>query len=370
MLSQLLVLFGFFSLVLVSIYWINRAVRLFDKLIGDGQSALVFLEFTALTLPNVIRIVLPMAVFASSVYVTNRLNNESELVVMQATGFSPWRLSRPVIYYGLIVGTMMTALTHFLVPASLYQMQQREAEIAENVTSRLLTEGTFLHPTEGVTFFIRQITQDGTLEDVFLSDRRKKDRAQTYTATRAYLVNEDSKVKLVMLDGMAQSFTRDGNRLFTTHFNDFSYDITALIRNPDERPRGVHQANSVEMLFYPERVAARAQEDIGRVVVEVHNRFNQAFLCIAVALIGFATLLLGSFSRFGVWRQIVGALILLVLIKLTEGLSADAVETAPDLWPLVYAPSIVGIAIGIFMLFWAGRARRPSRAPLSPEAPA
>ena len=51
MLSQLLLLFGFFSLVLVSVYWINRAISLFDQLIGDGQTALVFLEFTLLALP-------------------------------------------------------------------------------------------------------------------------------------------------------------------------------------------------------------------------------------------------------------------------------------------------------------------------------
>jgi lipopolysaccharide export system permease protein len=359
MLSQLLVLFGFFSLVLVSIYWINRAVRLFDRLVGDGQSAMVFLEFTALTLPNVIRIVLPMAVFAASVYITNRLSNESELVVMQATGFSPWRLARPVVYYGLIVGVMMSALTHFLVPASLYQMQNREAEIAENITARLLSEGTFLHPAEGVTFFIRQITPDGTLEDVFLSDRRKPDSAQTFTATRAYLLNQNDKVKLVMLDGMSQSFTRDGNRLFTTHFDDFSYDITALIRASEEQIRGVNQASSWDMLMNPERVAQNAQDQVGRVIVAVHNRFNQAFLCLAAALIGFATLLLGSFSRFGVWRQIVAALVLLVVIKLIEGLSADAVESAPELWPLVYAPSVAGILMAVAMLAWAGRARRP-----------
>ena len=54
MLSQLLVMFGFFALVLVALFWINRAVVLFDRLIGDGQSTLVFLEFTALGLPKLI----------------------------------------------------------------------------------------------------------------------------------------------------------------------------------------------------------------------------------------------------------------------------------------------------------------------------
>ena len=96
MLSQLLVLFGFFALVLVAIFWINRAVVLFDRLIGDGQTALVFLEFTALGLPSLIATVLPIATFAASVYVTNRMTTDSELTVLQATGTGPWRLARPV----------------------------------------------------------------------------------------------------------------------------------------------------------------------------------------------------------------------------------------------------------------------------------
>ena len=61
LLSQLLALFGFFSLVLVAVYWINQAVGLFDRLIGDGQTALVFQEFSALGLPNLIRMVLPVS---------------------------------------------------------------------------------------------------------------------------------------------------------------------------------------------------------------------------------------------------------------------------------------------------------------------
>ena len=32
LLSQLVALFGFFALILVSVYWVNRAVGLFDRL--------------------------------------------------------------------------------------------------------------------------------------------------------------------------------------------------------------------------------------------------------------------------------------------------------------------------------------------------
>ena len=38
LLSQLLSVFAFFTLVLVAVYWVNRAARLFDAVVGDGQS--------------------------------------------------------------------------------------------------------------------------------------------------------------------------------------------------------------------------------------------------------------------------------------------------------------------------------------------
>ena len=111
LLTQLLAVFGFFALVLVLVYWVNRAVALFDHLIGDGQTALVFLEFSVLTLPNVIRVVLPIAAFAAAVFVANRLTQDSEMVVMQATGFSSFRLARPVLIFGLFVAAGLLAFT-------------------------------------------------------------------------------------------------------------------------------------------------------------------------------------------------------------------------------------------------------------------
>ena len=98
-LSQYLLFFSFFALILVAVFWVNRAVVLFDRLIGDGHTAIVFLEFTALALPNLIRMVLPVAVFASAVWVTNRLQSESELTVLRATGTSPWQMARPALAF-------------------------------------------------------------------------------------------------------------------------------------------------------------------------------------------------------------------------------------------------------------------------------
>ena len=350
MLSQLMVLFGFFALVLVSIYWINRAVKLFDRLIGDGQTAMVFAEFTALTLPSVIRVVLPIAGFAATLYVTNRLSTESELTVMQATGFSPWRLARPVLYFGLIVGIMVAMLANVLVPASLKQLQLRETEISQNVTARLLTEGTFLHPTDGVTFYIREIAPDGRMNDVFLSDRRNPNESVTHTAASAYLIRTETGPALVMIDGLTQRLSRPELQLNTTHFADLSYSISGMISAEDRTSAHLRHFNTYEMLTTTVHIQVRTGVNTGVFTEEMHTRFTQPLFALAAVLLGFASLLSGGFSRFGVWRQIVIALILLILIKALESIVTEPVLSNPSLWPLLYLPALLGLAIGIALL--------------------
>jgi len=351
LLSRLMVFFGFFALILVLVYWTNKAVRLFDQLIADGQSALVFLEFTALTLPGVIKIVLPIAAFVAAIYTTNRLNSESELVVVQATGFSGFRLARPVLAFGMIVALLTAVLAHFLVPAASSMLSTRSAEISKNITARFLTEGSFLHPTEGVTFYIREVDADGRLLDVFLSDRRESQTQVTYTAKTAYLVRQTSGPKLVMLDGSAQTLDTKNNRLSTTGFSDFSYDIGALISLGNSSGRSYSELSTSELLFPTPELIKETGANRALMVYAGHDRFSQSLLTIVAALIGFSSLIVGRFSRFGVWRQIIGAIVLLVLIKTLDSTIADFVVKDEHRWPLIYLPALVGFFISWFLLW-------------------
>lgn len=355
MLSQFMVLFGFFALILVSIFWINKAVRMFDRLVGDGQPAWVFLEFTALTLPGVIGMVLPIAAFAGAVYVTNRLSTESELTVVQATGYSPLRLIRAAAVFGVIIALIMSLLSHYLIPTSLGQLRQREAEVRQSVTARFLEEGEFLHPAPGITFYIREITPQGELRDVFLSDRRDPESPVTYTSTLAYLVLDDGGTKLVMVNGLAQTLRAEGNRLFTTHFDDFSYDISSLIAQNPGSLNKVEFAHTADLMLRPDAVMERTGASAGELQFALHSRFAQALMCIVAALIGFAALLLGSFSRFGVWWQIGLAFLLLVGVKLIESSITGIVLSNPAAWPLMYVPSAAGFAVTLALLYIAAR---------------
>ncbi|WP_271948202.1 LPS export ABC transporter permease LptF [Ruegeria faecimaris] len=367
-LRQLLILFGFFTLILVGVFWITRSVSLFDRVISGGQSAMVFLEFTALTLPTLIRTVMPMAVFAAAVYATNRLSRESELTVMLATGSSPWRLARAVVLFGLVAGLMMASISVFLRPASVDLLEKRQAEVAGDVTAQLLNEGEFLHPASDVTVYIGGIDLDGTLREVFVSDRRDKTSPVSYSSQTAYLVNNGSGIHLVMVDGVALRQDRQGRTLSSTLFQDASYDISELTSTDNAAERSLEAIPTAELLRDRAAIAAAEGFTEGALIDELHQRFSWITICIAVAMAGYATLMLGSFSRFGLWPQIFGAFIILVLLEGMRGFVSPLVIVDPKLWLLLYLPAVMGILISCLFLLIAGRpllrvrARKHSRA--------
>lgn len=368
-LSQFLTQFGFFALVLVSVYWINRAVRLFEQLIQDGQTALVVLEFTALTLPLVISLVLPLAAFAATVYGTNRFASESELTAMQAAGLSPWRLARPALVFGLIVALMVAALAHGLVPMARARLAERQADIAENVTARFLRAGSFQHPGNGVTLFIGSIGTDGRLRDVFVEDARTPGRQIVYTAEEALVLRTDSGPRLVMERGMVQTLdSGDGGlpRLSTTRFADLTYDVGTLFAASDRRGRDLRDYSTPRLLNPDAALLEATGATPARARAEAHERLAQPLLAPVGALLGFAMLLLGGYSRFGFWRQVIGALMALLVVQMLSTTAASQAAQAPERWPLLYLPALAGAAMVVAALWTASRARRLSRNPAAP----
>lgn len=369
MLSQLLILFGFFSLVLVSVYWVNRAIRIFDTLIGGGQTAWVFLEFTALTLPYVILVVLPISAFVAAIYVTNRLSAESEMVVLQTSGASSMRIGRPVLYFGGIVAVLVAILAHFLVPAARTELAWRSQEVSQDITARFLKEGQFLHPSDDITVYIQTITPLGEFRELFLEDNRDPAAKVTYTAETALLVPGDEGPRLVMSNGLAQTFRSETGRLSTVIFENFAYDIGALMDPATNRLRDLAELPTEVLLNPTTRDLENANGNRASFLAEAHGRFARSALAIFVPLMGFATLLVGGFSRFGVWRQVIGAVVLIIFVQMAANTTEEIARGDESLWWTIYlAPALAALFSAILLaISSAQKWRSPFRARV--EAP-
>lgn len=357
-LSQLTTLFGFFTLVLVAVYWLNRVVLLFNKIVGDGQSMRSFLELSLLSLPDVIRTMLPLAAFISALYVVNRMSSDSELVVVHAVGVSPARLARPVLVFGALVAVLLAVLSNYLVPVSRTALADRMAAISRNITAKVLTEGKFIHPTDGVTLFVRKITPLGEMQDLFLSDGRSTVSRTTYSAQRALLVPVATGPKLVMFDGTAQTLNLKTERLSVTRFKESTYDIGALIGKAGPHGRGVAELSTYELLTADPAAARESGASPEQMRYDGHARIAEPLTAAAAALMGFAVLMLGGFSRFGNMRQMAVGAVMLILLQVIIDWCAGMGPTAPGFWALAYLPPAAGFAAAGAMIWLAGRPRR------------
>ena len=347
---QLSLIFVFFLFVFTLIFWINRAVNLFDGLISDGHSSSILFQFALLSLPSTTTIVFPLACFAAVIFVTNRLKNDSELTVLQSAGLSPWRMNRPYFTFGLLSMLVLGFFTIFVVPNTNKMLHEKQTELDSSVSARLLKEGKFIHPFKGVTFYIKGIESDGTLLNVFLHDRRNKNEFLTYTATRAFLAKDENKTVLYMENGLIQTVGTLRTELSTTEFKSIAIDLSDAIQKVEDDISYLSHVSTWLLIKNREEVAKATRASKGEIALELHNRLHRPMFCFVAAILGFSTLLMGNYNRFGFGRQIALAISIIVVIKVTESYTTKLSLQNFLLWPLIYFPSLIGIISSMIFL--------------------
>ncbi len=371
-LAQLTGPFAVFALILIGIYWVGRAIGLFDQLIADGQSVGVFLEIMVLFLPQVVAIVLPVVSFAAALFVTNRLHGDSEMVVLQAAGLSPGRILRPFALFAMMVALLAGVLSHLLVPASQSRLAQRQSELSRDMASRLIVGGRFLHPAENVTFFVREIAPDGALLNVFLHDQRMRGSDVTYTARKAIVFRNGDQARLVMFDGLILNFDREKQLLSKIEFDEFVFDVATLVGADRRNGARLQDFSTLALLFPTPAMLAALDLPRAAFVLEAHKRIEQPLQSLLYPMLGMAVLMLGGYSRFGVFRQVMGAIVLVVVLNALAMPLRSMVAEDPRLWPLFYLPDALGFVLVWLMLRDPRRRRRPPAvaAPLAGEGAA
>ena len=74
-------------------------------------------------------------------------------------------------------------------------------------------------------------------------------------------------------------------------------------------------------------------------------------------MLGFAMLLLGGFSRFGVWKQVLWAVVALIVVQFLATAAENQVAGDASRWPLIYVSPLVGAAICAGVLWLAAKPR-------------
>src|SRR5262245_3815250 len=91
-------------LALTAIAVLTQGLAQLDIIADQRRSALTFLEITLLAVPQLLALILPLAVFFATIYAVNRLHSDSELVVAFAAGMGPWQIIAPIFRLAVMAG--------------------------------------------------------------------------------------------------------------------------------------------------------------------------------------------------------------------------------------------------------------------------
>ena len=149
--------------VLTGVVWVTQALRQIDLITSKGQTILIFLMMTGLALPSMVAIIAPVALFAGVLYTLNKLNGDSELVVMSASGVSPVRLLRPLALLSGLVFAVVAVLYIQVLPWSFVAIEKLTGFVHADFIANFARPGAFSQLEAGFVFHFRARTPDGAL---------------------------------------------------------------------------------------------------------------------------------------------------------------------------------------------------------------
>ena len=349
---------GLFTLT--AVIWVTQALKQLDLMTSKGQTILVFLTVTGLGLPFLTAVIAPVALFASVLYCLNKLNGDSELVVMSASGISTARLLVPFLALFALVFLGVAALYIEIMPLSFQAIQNLTARVHADFIANFARPGAFTELEAGFVFHYRERANDGSLRGVFIQDRRDTAAIATYIAEVGEIVEKEGDTYLLLLKGSTQRPRASGDSAIIT-FDDYAIDLSQFIRKGDavRRPR----ERTTWQLLASDAGDPRQAQLAGQLRAELFERFASPFYAFAAGLIGFAALGEARTTRQGRGWAIISAVLVFAAVRLL-GITASLLMRGkagalPPLWvPFsVWAIPLVACAASLDTIFGGPLAR-------------
>lgn len=281
-----------FALILLSltgIVWIALALRQFNVVTSEGQDTMMLVKLTSLALPNLIAVIAPFSLLIAALQTLNRLNTDSELIVLSATGSTAWTVARPIILLAVLVSCALAFVSHFAQPWSMRELREFMIKMRSDLLTQVIQPGRFSSPEPNLMFHIRDREVDGELDGLVLHDTRDQKQSQSYLAEHGVIVKQNDTAYLVMTTGHIIRRTDANEPPQIVAFDRYVVDLDRFEAQDsgggDLRPRE---------RYYDELLAA-ADKKTGQLTgpfrSEFHERFVSplypiAFVFVVIAFVG------------------------------------------------------------------------------------
>lgn len=343
---------GALLLILLSlsgVVWIALALRELNLVTSEGQDAWVFVVMTTLALPNLIAVIAPVALLIATIHTLNRLNGDSELIVLTASGATVWTIARPLLVLALLVTVAVGFVNHIGMPWSLRLLKEYVIQVRTDLISQVLQPGQFSSPERNLTFHIRDRTYDGELRGILMHDARDKEQTMAYLAERGVIMKQEESTFLVMTDGHIVRQRQNGEPPQIITFESYAIDLDRL----EPKSSGVvykPRERYFSELAWPDPDDPYLKHRPGEIRAELHERMSNPLYPIAFVLIGVAMIGQARSTRQGRMESLVLAFVLATLSRVGGLAANNLVAIHPSAVPLLYLMPLGGMTLALVFI--------------------
>jgi lipopolysaccharide export system permease protein len=292
-------------------------------------------------------IILPIAFFGGALYGLHRLNAESELVVMSASGYSRFQLAVPVLLAAAIIMALTYICALYLMPSGQRAMKAEVMSIRADIGAAILSEGSFNTPVKGLTVFIRELNADGHIRGILVHDNRSENRPTTYIARSGVLAQTPAGPRLIMVDGTVEQASGNGAQLSVLKFQRYIFDLDQFAEQ--QRQQGLEASERyLSELFSPHLKRDPGGRTRRVLLAEGHNRLSAPLYCLAFGLIVLAVVTRGRRGRGAYALRLTVASVAAGLLRLLGYGAQGFVVRHPHLFFVLYLIPLLGGAVAVF----------------------
>lgn len=311
-----------------------------DTIVQNRQSMLTFLWVSVLATPQIISLLMPIALFIATAAALNVAHRENEVVVAQASGMSNWQVASPVLRLATLAAILHLGLNLWVQPAASRELRETVTAAASDIASSLVREGMFMTHQDGLTTFASEV--DGPqITFLVANDSRDPNAEVTYIAKSAFLSEIEGKPALVLNDGQRQSIKANG-ALESLTFQQSPLELGAFV--DDQKAVILEESDRyLPELFYPDMTNHYDNRNADMLLAEGHARLSSPLLNLAMAMLAIFAVLGGDFSRRGYAKRIAVASGAALMLRLAAFAGTSAAGDDPQL-------NIVQYAIPVFVI--------------------
>ena len=345
---------GYFLLIfLLTIFFIvMHYVEYIDDFLDRGATLSdVFLTYYPNYIPEIIKLISPLAIFMSAVYLTGKLAQELQLTALYSAGVSLYRLMRPYLLAGLLVSGLMFWFNGWVVPKTNIERLAFEDQYMNNKKTALKTSN--LHRQNSresvvrISFYDRRAQVGHRISMMMFTEEHHL--TKRIDATSMTWVDSLSVWRLK--NSIVRSFDLTGKET-RVEINEMDTVLTLFPRDFARTENDVQMQTIAETRDYIEALKRAGADQLSRPLVDYYSKFSYPFANLVLLILGAS---ISSVRRRGGQAAQLGLGLVVAFVYLSSIKLVEPFGYAGTLHPLVAAWSVhlAFVIIGIVALVTA-----------------